>query len=180
MFSLGAWETPFDVFRHHFLQSICEKNKNLLQLPKRFYFHFSTCVFSPSSEKKQHASPRVNMGFIFPNKQTHLLKNFKEGKAIQHHHHPPTLPNAGTPLSALSTKRLLISMTERDTNEWGWLRGPLGRLRVCLSTSGAIAADHSLPHCRGSPAGLSSDGYSGSDSFGGRARTHANGSLHTK
>lgn len=163
-----------------FFSQYVRKIKTSCSSQSGFIFTFPRVCFLPLQKKNNMHLPALIWVLFFQTNKHICLRTSRREKLFSTTTLPTTLPNAGTPLSALSTKRLLISMTERDTNEWGWLRGPLGRLRVCLSTSGAIAADHSLPHCRGSPAGLSSDGYSGSDSFGGRARTHANGSLHTK
>lgn len=72
-----------------FFSQYVRKIKTSRSSQSRFIFTFPRVCFLPL-QKKKHASPCVNMCFIFPNKQTHLLKNFKEGKAIQHHHLPPT------------------------------------------------------------------------------------------
>lgn len=181
MFSLGAWETPFDVCRHHFLQSICEKNTNLLKLPKQFYFHFSMYVFSLFT-KNMHLPSLICALFLQTHKHICLRTSRREKLfSTPHHHLPPSSPNAWNSTFSFKYK------TASHQHDWTWHkrvgltpRTPPASTCVCVGKSGTIAADHSLPHCRSSPAGLSSDGESGSESFGGRARTHANGSLHTK
>lgn len=76
-----------------FFSQYVRKIKTSCSSQSGFIFTFPRVCFLPLQKKKQkHASPLLNMCFIFPNKQTHLLQNFNEGKAIQHHHLSPPPP----------------------------------------------------------------------------------------
>lgn len=96
-----------------FFSQYVRKIKTSCSSQSGFISTFPRVCFLPLQEKKNMHLPALIWVLFFPNKQTHLLKNFKEGKAIQHHHPP-------TPLQRWNSTFSFKYKTASHQHDWTW------------------------------------------------------------